>query len=545
MMISNMLNYRHAMLRGSSLQAMTTQGVPRSAMVGAFKWLALGLALMLSVGGSMQLMAQPRADDANARHLAMPMEGREVSVAVAINKGQVLKFPRPVRVVSVGNPDIADIVVMGSRQLYVLGKSTGTTNVVLWDRSENVEGAINVTITHNLETLKSQLHELLPGENIQVRSAQDGIVLSGEVSSAERLETAMRLANRFAGGEEGAVLNLMQVGGAQQVMLDVKVAEVSRSLVKRLEANFNVFNVGSSALRIGGVSGGASFPDAGVGNVFNSSGATPIGPAIDEFAPATATIADTGIFASYQRADYLLNLVLDAASRDGVAKILAEPNLTTLTGQPADFLAGGEYPIPVPQGDGQVAIEYNDFGVGLGFLPVVLDSGTINLKVDVSVSDLVPANSLQVGVGSGVDNQFFVPALTKRSASSTVELATGQTIAIAGMLNESLRENVSRMPGLGDVPVLGALFRSQEFVKEQTELVIFVTPRLARSFRPEEVRLPTGSFVPPSDLEFYLLGSFQPVDTDDNPRPRPSSLDLELMSNRDEGGTEGRFGHDL
>ncbi|MDR5899530.1 type II and III secretion system protein family protein [Halomonas vilamensis] len=517
------------------------------------KWLALVLVALLTAGWGLELAAQQqRLDNDNARRVSMPLEGRAVTVAVAINKGQVLEFPRPVRMVSVGNPDIADIVVMGSRQLYVLGKSTGTTNVVLWDRSESVKGSLNVTVTHDLETLKSNLHELLPGESIQVRSTQEGIVLSGEVSSAARLETALRLANRYAGSEEGAVLNLMQVGGAQQVMLDVKVAEVSRSLVKRLEANFNVFNVGSSALRLGGVSGGASFPDAvfegaeGLGGRMPIFGdGTPVGPVIDEFAPATATIADTGIFASYQRADYLLNLVLDAATTEGVAKILAEPNLTTLTGQPAQFLAGGEFPIPVPQGDGQVAIEHKEFGVGLGFLPVVLDSGTINLKVDVTVSDLVPANSLQVGVGSGVSAQFFVPALTKRSASSTVELATGQTIAIAGMLNESLRENVSKLPGLGEVPLLGALFRSQEFVKEQTELVIFVTPRLARSFEPQQVRLPTGSFVPPSDLEFYLLGSFQPIRERGNPWPRPTSLDLELMTSRREGGTEGKFGHDL
>ncbi|PMR70180.1 type II and III secretion system protein family protein [Halomonas heilongjiangensis] len=514
------------------------------------KWLALALLALLAASWTSQLSAQT----GEQRSVAMPAEGRAVSVAVAINKGQVLQFPRAVGVVSVGNPEVADIVVMGSRQLYVLGKSTGTTNVVLWDRSENVEGTLNVTVTHDLETLKSSLHDLLPGENVQVRSAQEGIVLSGEVSSAERLETALRLANRFAGGGEGTVLNLMQVGGAQQVMLDVKVAEVSRSLVKRLEANFNVFNVGSSALRIGGVSGGASFPDAefsGFGGDGRfpalpfTMGQTPVGPVVTEFSPATATIEDTGIFASYQRSDYLLNLVLDAASREGVAKILAEPNLTTLTGQPAQFLAGGEFPIPVPQGNGQVAIEHKEFGVGLGFLPVVLDSGTINLKVDVSVSDLVPANSLRVGVGDQVGAQFFVPALVKRSASSTVELATGQTIAIAGMLNESLRENVSKLPGLGEVPVLGALFRSQEFIKEQTELVIFVTPRLARSFAPEQVRLPTGSFVPPNDLEFYLLGSFKSLAERDDPRPRPTSFDLELMSSRPEGGTEGRFGHDL
>ncbi|MBB3189250.1 type II and III secretion system protein family protein [Halomonas cerina] len=488
------------------------------------------------------------------RTVAMPWSGGSMAVNVARNKSQVLEFPRPVKVVSVGNPEVADIVVMGSRQIYVLGKALGSTNVVLWDRGERVQGMLDVTVTHDLQGLKTSLHDLLPGESIQVRSAEEGLVLSGEVSSAERLDTALRLANRYAaaqGGEDG-VLNLMQVGGAQQVMLDVKVAEVSRSLIKRLEANFNVFNVGSNALSLGATKGGARFPDAVFDGIADGSripvlgGGSVIGPAVDEFAPATATIEDAGIFASYLRSDYLLNLVLDAASSEGVAKILAEPNLTTLTGEQAQFLAGGEFPIPVPQGDGQVAIEHKEFGVGLRFLPYVLDSGSVNLKVDVSVSELVSANSLSVGVGSGVAAQFFVPALTKRSASSTVELNNGQTIAIAGMLNESLRENVSKFPGLGDLPVLGTLFRSQEFIKEQTELVIFVTPRLARPVDPAQVRLPTGSFVAPTDVEFYLLGRYQGRDGEGRSLPRrAASLEPDLVSGRGAGGTEGQFGHDL
>jgi len=487
------------------------------------------------------------------RTVAMPWSGGSMAVNVARNKSQVLQFPRPVKVVSVGNPEVADIVVMGSRQIYVLGKALGSTNVVLWDRGERVQGMLDVTVTHDLQGLKASLHDLLPGESIQVRSAEEGLVLSGEVSSAARLDTALRLANRYAaaqGGEDG-VLNLMQVGGAQQVMLDVKVAEVSRSLIKRLEANFNVFNVGSSALSLGATKGGASFPDAvfegmGGGRMPLLGGGSVVGPAVSEFAPAAAAIQDAGIFASYLRSDYLLNLVLDAASSEGVAKILAEPNLTTLTGEPAQFLAGGEFPIPVPEGDGQVAIEYKEFGVGLGFLPVVLDSGSVNLKVDVSVSELVSANNLSVGVGSGVAAQFFVPALTRRSASSTVELNNGQTIAIAGMLNESLRENVSKLPGLGDLPVLGTLFRSQEFIKDQTELVIFVTPRLARPVDPDQVRLPTGSFVAPTDVEFYLMGRFQGRDAEGQPLPRRAAgLEPDLVSGRGAGGTEGQFGHDL
>jgi Flp pilus assembly protein, secretin CpaC len=270
-------------------------------------------------------------------------------------------------------------------------------------------------------------------------------------------------------------------------------------------------------------------------------GQTPIGPVIDEIAPNTRVIEDAGIFASYQTGEYLLNAVLDAANREGVAKILAEPNLTTLTGEEAGFLAGGEFPIPVPQGDGEVTIDYKEFGVGLDFLPVVLDSGIINLKVDVAVSDLVSDNSLATGLGSNTSSAICVPALVKRSASSTLELANGQTIAIAGMLNESLRENVSKFPGLGDIPILGALFRSQEFVKEQTELVIFVTPRLARPIEPELARLPTGSFVAPSDVAFYLLGQMH--GGDDSEASKPKKVDPLL--NRRDGGTEGRFGHAL
>ncbi|SFU36114.1 type II and III secretion system protein family protein [Halomonas korlensis] len=526
----------------------------RMTHMGRAKGWSIALLLGLTIGWVSQATAQT-----TERRVAMPHEGRQVAVAVGINKSQVLEFPRSVRVVSVGNPDIADIVVMDSKQIYVLGKSLGTTNVVLWDEQERVQGVLNVAVTHDLDALKQQLHDMLPDENIQVQSAQGSIVLSGEVSSPERMDTALRLASRFAmpgeGGGEGedeTVLNLMEVGGAQQVMLDVKVAEVSRSLVKKLEANFNVFNVGSSALRLGGAVGGASFPDAeftgidGGGRVPVFGGGTPVGPVVSEFAPNMGSIEDTGIFASYQRGDYLLNLVLDAANREGIAKILAEPNLTTLTGQQAQFLAGGEFPIPVPQGDGQITIDHKEFGVGLRFLPVVLNSGAINLQVDVSVSDLVTANSLQIGVGSQSNAQFLVPALSTRSASSTVELASGQTIAIAGMLNESLRENVSKFPGLGDLPVLGAMFRSQEFVKEQTELVIFVTPRLARSYDSEQVRLPTGSFVAPSDVEFYLLGRSTGQGTDGSPAPRRASgVELELMTSRDDGGTEGRFGHDL
>jgi len=473
----------------------------------------------------------------------IPTQADAIPVNVPLNNSKVLQFRRSIKRVSVGNPAVADILVVRSTQIYVVGKSLGTTNVVLWDGEDRVQGILNVEVTHDLQTLKLRLHELLPRETIQVRSSQGALILNGEVSSAPRMDAALRLARSFvaAGAEEGGgVLNLMQVGGAQQVMLDVKVAEVQRTLVKRLNIQFSAFN-SDSPWKIGAVKGGASFPDAlfqtplGEVRLPVFPDGTPLGPMIEELAPTTPTIQDAGIFASYLSGDFLFNMVIDAARNQGLARILAEPNLTTLTGQEARFLAGGEFPIPVPQDLGRVTIEFKEFGVALQFLPVVLDSGVVNLKVNVSVSELVPENSLTVGFGTDVSTQFFVPALVKRSANATVELESGQTIAIAGMINENLRENVDKFPWLGDVPVLGMLFRSQEFVKGQTELVIFVTPRLARPIEPEMVRLPTDGFVEPSDAEFYLMGRLE---------GRRQSAEAGVGAPV-QGGTEGKYGHDL
>ncbi|WP_435100891.1 type II and III secretion system protein family protein [Arhodomonas sp. AD133] len=512
---------------------------------------AWGLALVAACATT--ALAAPRGVEAQnvpGRAGMVAYEDETVAVEVALNKSEVLTFPRAIKRVSVGNPNVADILVVRSRQLYIVGKSTGATNVVLWDGNGNVQGVLNVQVHQDVELLKAKLHELLPGEGIQVRTSHGAIVLSGEVSSATRLDAAARVAESFStanGGDDGPrVLNLMQVGGAQQVMLDVKVAEVSRTLVKRLNIQFDAFNSGTP-WKLGAVNGGARFPDAefadGVGSsarvpVFGDG--TPIGPAVDEFAPGSRVIEDAGLFASYLSGDFLFNAVFDAAHQDGLARILAEPNLTTLTGEPASFIAGGEFPIPVPSGEDRITIEFKEFGVGLNFLPTVLDSGVINLKVDVEVSELVPQNNLTVGFGgSDVSQNFFVPSLVKRSATSTVELASGRTIAIAGMINENLRENVNKFPGLGNVPILGMLFRSQEFIKDQTELVIFVTPRLARSVDPKDVHLPTDGFVEPTDLEFYLLGRMSAR------RPGALSTEAASVTGAGNGGTDGRFGHDL
>ena len=461
------------------------------------------------------------------------------NIQVPIFKSRVLATRAPVKKVSVGNPDIADILVTSPTQLYLLGRSLGSTNVLLWDSRNRLIDSLDVEVVHDLGGLKSKLHELLPNEQIEVHSAQGALVLRGQVSSAAAMDTAVKLAKTYSaqtasvvqGEGEAAesaptksldVINLMTVGGSQQVMLEVKVAEMKRSLVKSLDVRFNALDFGSSnRWRGGGANNGLlpiidTTPLTGLPNL-----------------PADTLLGEgRGLFAQFLSGDFLFNVALDAARDDGSAKVLAEPTLTTLTGQQAEFISGGEFPIPVADEDG-ITIEFKEFGVGVKFLPVVLDSGRINLNLNVSVSELVSTNSLvlDTGVAAGV-SALLVPALTKRSAQSTVELGNGQTIAIAGLISENTRDFVSRFPGLGDIPVLGHLFRSQEFVNGETELVILVTPHLAKPVDARAVRLPTEKFVEPSDVDFYLLGRTKGRQLG---RPVPVSL----------GVSEGSFGHDL
>jgi pilus assembly protein CpaC len=460
---------------------------------------------------------------------------------VPLNKSRILRFARPIAKVSVGNPGIADILVVGEREVYVLGSALGTTNMVLWDKGERIVDTIDLEVTHDLDTLKAKLHELLPGETVAVHSSQGQIVLAGQVSSTPKMDAAVKLATTFAGGGKkgGGVLNLLQVGGSQQVMLQVKVAEVDRTFTRRLGIRFNAF-VPGSRWQIGAVSGGARFPNV-LGGGADATGAVPflplftesnpVGPPLTAFEPEELGIADKGLFASFLNSDLVFNLVIDAAKNEGLATILAEPTLTTLSGQDARFTAGGEFPVPIASDDNTVTVEFKEFGIGLQFLPLVLDSGVISLKVNVSVSELSAEAAATVQV-PGTSSVFAIPSLTKRSAVSSVELASGETIGIAGLINEDVREQINKFPGLGDLPVLGLLFRSQEYVKGQTELVIFVTPRLVAPTRQAEVRLPTDDFVDPTDLEFYLMG-------------RMTGARSERLPTERRGGTEGRFGHDI
>ena len=461
--------------------------------------------------------------------------GSSVNMTLPLFKSRVVVADLPTSRVAVGTPDIADIVVISPLQLYVLAKDIGTTNILFWGRDNQLIGSVNLEVVHDLDGLKSKLHQMLPQEAIEVYSAQRSIVLKGRASNLAAMNGAVRIAEGYLAQIQtakeakefeqessskrpdksvGQVINLIEVAGSHQVMLEVKVAEIARTEVKRLQTKFYSIAKGVDGA-IGGVNGGATFPDAlfatpDLGDVRLPAlpGAVPWGPAIDEFAPNDMSIANQGLFGTFIDDDFLFNLAIDAAKEKGLAKILAEPTLTTLTGQEAQFLSSGRFPIPISNGVDGVTIQFEQFGVALKFLPVVLSSGRINLKVNVSVSELVDTGSLVLRA-PGVSSATFVPALRERSASATVELGDGQSMGLAGMLDDNLREVVTKFPGLGDIPVLGTLFRSSQFQKGQTELVILVTPRLAKPIDAGSVTLPTDKFIEPTDSEFYWQGKLE------------------------------------
>lgn len=441
--------------------------------------------------------------------------------------------------VSLGDPEVLDIVMLKSNEVFLIGKKLGSTNLMAWDSRGRLIESINIEVTHDLNSLKAKLFEFLPDEEIKVHSAQNRLILSGQISNQAAMNIALRVAETYAAGEEAdkqtislsqqvektGVINLMTIGGAQQVMLEVTVAEVQRSLVRKFDANFH-FLQQSGDFSWGGTSAGGSLPTTttAVSPVFNS-----------------PTIENTGLLGSFIDSNTLFSFALDIAKQNGSAKVLAEPNLTALSGAKAEFLAGGEFPIPVPDDDG-ITIEYKEYGVGLKFIPTVLSDKKINLNLAIDVSEI--ANTSLLTLSPDLTNTTYViPPITRRSASSTLELADGQTIGIAGLISENVRDIVGEMPGFSDIPILGQMFNSQEYISGETELVILVTPRLARPVDRNKVSLPTDSFVEPNDFEYYLLGRGAYI-APDSPHQTQQVKD-ESFIDHSKGGTEGTFGHSL
>ncbi|NNC46923.1 MAG: type II and III secretion system protein family protein [Sphingomonas sp.] len=395
---------------------------------------------------------------------------------VSQDSGTLVRLPAPMADLFVANPEIADIQVRSERELYIFGKNAGRTTIYATGRGGNVVYAADVVVGRNVTSVDQMLNLAMPEANIEATPMNGLILLTGTVASPDDAQEAERLVAAYTGGEVEVVSRLKQATPLQ-VTLKVRIAEVNRTLLKNI--GVNITSQDSTSGGRFAIDQGAAF---GVRDPFEIAGG-PIGTSL-------------GIMGKIFGLDLLSTI--DLAESDGLVTTLAEPNLTALSGETASFLAGGEFPIPVSQELGSVTIQYKQYGVGLAFTPYVLNDGRISMRVRPEVSELSTQGSIRL-------NGFDVPALTTRRAETTVELGSGQSFMIAGLLSHTNTNSIDKAPFLGDIPILGSLFRSTSYRKQETELVVVVTPYLVKPVS-GQMALPTDGYRVPTDAQRQLEG---------------------------------------
>lgn len=444
-------------------------------------------------------------------------------VRVTVNKSRTFRVDTAFTTIVAGAPDVADVKSLSDHLIYVQGKKTGTTNVILFDSSMKQIGILDVEVTVDIGNLQQNIASGTGTRGIRVSASEGQVVLSGMAADAVAAERALTIAKGSV-PEGGIVVNAMSVAAPQQVMLEVRFLEVNRAAGRDLgvnlwAANANGTNVANSGL--GGATAGR-VPIGGVNNSAIANGGTAVGSPPTGSLPVLGTlgtlVGSAGGIAPAPFGSLLtsilrtsnggsVDLLITALETKGLARRLAEPNLTTLSGDAARFLAGGEFPVPIPSnttsGFPTVTIEYKKFGVELAFVPTVLSRGVINLRVEPSVSELDFANAITI-------QGTTVPSLTRRDARTTVELRDGQSFAIAGLLQTRNQQDISQLPWIGSVPVLGTLFSSKSYQQQETDLVIIVTPRLVAPAAPgQQLASPLDSRLPANDVDFFLNGQME------------------------------------
>jgi pilus assembly protein CpaC len=451
--------------------------------------LAAAGSVLLGVTGSnaaelLSPPAAPAATTAAATTSAPPSGVSQVPakgppVLLEAGKGTLIRLPRPAATVFIANPDVADVQVKSPAMIYVNAKTPGETVLYAVDADDNVLLNAPIRVEHDVSRLRESLHALIPGENVAVESVDGSLVLKGNVSSASRAERANALATSIANEAKGKVVNQLSVATPNQVNLRVKIAEVNRTVLKALGVNW-LKDVGRTTF------------------VTNN-------PVTGGQIAATNTI----LF-GFGAAGSLIQQRVDALAQEGLITILAEPNLTATSGQPASFLAGGEFPVPVAgsaaNGIATITVAFKEFGIRLDFTPTVIDAQHVSLRVRPEASQLTNTGAVSVPITA--NNTVTIPALTVRRAETTLELGSGESFALAGLLQHTLEQDISKVPALGDIPILGQLFRSERFQKNETELVIIVTPYLVKP-APTVAALqsPTDGFVTPHDVQTIINGA--------------------------------------
>lgn len=408
-------------------------------------------------------------------------------VNLLMNKSVVITTTKPYSRVNVAQPDVADVNAVGGSSILVTAKKPGTTQLIIWDENDNTQVA-DIVVMLDVNSLQGEMTKMFPSEKIEVSGINGSIALRGKVKDLQTAEQAVQIASPYG----TKVLNFLETpGGGQQVVLQVRFAEVSRTATTALGVNFGLADgTGSFGNTVGNVSSlfpgnGSSGASGSLNGAFNAPTSS-VGSGVTQFGGGVIGSTAFEVFLSALRDNNLL-------------RILAEPNLVTTSGQEAQFLAGGEFPVPVPSsGSNNVSIEYREFGVRLKFVPVVLGGGKIRLKVSPEVSDL--DFTIAVNVAG-----TRVPGLRKRNLTTTIEMNEGQTFAVGGLLNQTVTSSRTSTPLLGDIPILGVLFRSVRYARSETELVVLVTPKIVSAMNPDEVpKVPGETWRHPNEAELFL-----------------------------------------
>lgn len=425
-------------------------------------------------------------------------------VKLGLNKSMIVRLPEPARDVLVSGPTVVDAVVRTARTVYLMGRTIGQTNVFFFDAEGRQILSLDIAVEHDVTMLQQTLRRLIPGAQINVEALNENVILTGTVASAQQARMAMDIASRFAVPGDGVtvedtdgaqrVVNLLTIAGRDQVMLKVTVAEMQRTILKQMGVDLAAaIDVGSTVLNLA---------------------------TLNPFTLANGVLSNTQLnVVQSVGGGNTVGAVIRAMERNGYLRTLAEPNLTAVSGETANFLAGGEFPIPVASDDDGVKIEFKPFGVGLGFTPIVLSEGRINLKVSTEVSELT-TEGFSIGAAT-TSASITIPGLRVRRANTTVELPSGGSLIMAGLIQEATKQQLNGIPGIKDVPVLGTLFRSRDFQNEETELVVIITPYIVKPVGRDKLTTPDQGVNVATDVQGYFFGWLNKVyGVHDGPQPQ-------------------------
>lgn len=445
---------------------------------------ALGAALLALALGLPTVVAAEPAPTPGDHVMRVDLQGGAARQRLSLPRGKsaIIELPVDARDVLVTNPAVADVVLRTPRRMYVMGVAAGQTDAAFFDAAGRQIMSVDIRVDTDISALEDTLRRVVPGAAIRVEPAGNGLILTGVVANASESARVEKVALQFVGKPE-LLVNALSIAGKEQVMLKVRIVEMQRNVIKQLGFDLN-----------------AALNQFGDGGFFNLRTLPTYGI---NSAPQGGAVIGGGV--SGGDGDDVVSGAIEAFERIGLVRTLAEPNLTAISGEAANFLAGGEFPIPVAQDENTITVEYKPFGVALAFTPVVLSEGRISLRLSTEVSELSPLNSFSTGAG------LVIPALNVRRAETTVEMSSGGSLMIAGLLQERTRQNIDKLPGAGDLPVLGALFRSRDFLNDQTELVIIVTPYIVQPTSPGRFQTPADGFRLANDSQTVLLGKLNDI----------------------------------